>query len=511
MQTIKKIFRNAVRHCERSEAKIIIRKEKLLQMKKVFLITIVLFIQSQIVFAQHPHHLPADTIVEKKVPAAKKSKPSKPVKQRAVNDTLKKRSSVMENMDHGDHSMHSMDEMSGMPSHAYSRSLPMSRNGSGTAWNPDASPMYMWMKQTPKTDWMFHGNIFLRYTNTDIFKSGKRGDNKLDAPNWFMTMMNRKIGEKGLLNVTAMISLDRLTEGGNGYPLLFQSGETWKGNRLVDRQHPHDLFSSLSIGYTQLINKDMDVFGYIGYPGEPALGAPAFMHRISSMNNPDAPLGHHWQDATHITFGAGTLGFRYKQFKLEGSVFTGREPDEDRYDFDKARFNSYSYRLSYNPTQNWALQFSQGFIEEPEALEPGVDITRTTASVLYAKSIDADKHFSAALIWGLNDKGEDHKEHSFLIEENYQFNKNALFGRYEFIQKSAEELSLEDELGHAAFDVHTFSLGYNRSLTKLMGVDLTAGTKVTVNFPAKELKPLYGNLPVGFQVYLQLRPPLHKH
>lgn len=465
-------------------------------MKKFIIIITGLLLYNQFVFAQHEHHA-KDTV---------------PVKK----DTLKKKPSDNKRMDHADHSMHDMDNMKAIPSHSFSRNLPMSRNASGTAWNPDASPMYMWMKQTPKTDpmaigWMFHGNIFLRYTNTDIFNNGKRGDDKFDAPNWFMAMMNRAVGKKGLFNATAMISLDRLTEGGDGYPLLFQSGETWKGNRLVDRQHPHDLFSALSIGYTQMINKDIDVFGYIGYPGEPALSAPAFMHRVSSMNNPDAPLGHHWQDATHITFGVATLGFRYKQLKLEGSVFTGREPDEDRYDFDKARFNSYSYRLSYNPTANWALQFSQGFIEEPEASEPGVDVARTTASVLYAKSIDANKHYSAALIWGLNDKGEDHKEHSLLLEDNFQFGKNALFSRYEFLQKSTEELDLESELGHATFDVHVFSLGYNRSILQKSIFELTAGTKATINFPAKELKPLYGKLPVGFQVYIQLRPSLHKH
>lgn len=464
-------------------------------MKNLLILAIVLFLSMQNGFSQHEHHHPAkDTL---------------PVKK----NTIRTKHPAKKKMDHSDHGMHdkASNDMSSMPSHAYSRNLPMNRNGSGTAWNPDSSPMYMWMKQTGKTDWMFHGSIFLRYTNTDIFKSGGRGDDQLDAPNWFMAMMNRKVGKKGLFNLTAMISLDRLTEGGDGYPLLLQSGETWNGKRLVDKQHPHDLFSALSIGYTQMINKDIDVFGYVGYPGEPALGAPAFMHRISSMNNPDAPLGHHWQDATHITFGVATLGFRYKTFKIEGSSFTGREPDEDRYDFDKARFNSYSYRLSYNPTANWAFQFSQGFIKEPEALEPGVDITRTTASVLYAKSIDAKKHYSAALIWGLNDKGEDHKEYSLLLEDNYQFGKNAVFSRYEFLQKSTEELDLEDELGHEKFDIHVFSAGYNRILLQKEVLELTAGAKATINFPAKELKPLYGDLPVGLQVFLQLRPVLHRH
>lgn len=409
-------------------------------------------------------------------------------------------------MDHSEHqSLHTM------PSHAYSRNLPMNRNASGTAWNPDASPMYMWMRKGAKTDWMFHGNIFLRYTNTDLFKSGSRGGDKIDAPNWFMAMMNRKTGKRGLLNVTAMISLDRLTEGGAGYPLLYQSGETWKGERLADKQHPHDLFSALSIGYTHMISRDIDVFGYIGYPGEPAISAPAFMHRVSSMNNPDAPLSHHWQDATHITFGVATLGFRYKNFKLEGSSFTGREPGENRYNFDKARFDSYSYRLSYNPTANWAIQFSQGFINAPEALEPTEDVTRTTASVLYAKQTAASRHFSAALVWGLNDKGAHHKEHSVLAESNYQFGKNAFYNRYEFVQKSSEELALEDELGHYTADIHVLSLGYNRSVWQQGLVELTLGAQTTFSLPADRLRPIYGNNPVGFQVYLQLRPAIHNH
>ncbi len=459
-------------------------------MKKILLILPCWLLLSYALLGQHDHHpAPSDTV-----------KKNAPVKQ-PVKDTMK-----MPGMKKHDHDM-----MKAMPSHAYSRNLPMNRNASGTAWNPDASPMYMWMKQTGNTSWMFHGNIFMRYTNADIFNSGKRGGQRFSFPNWFMTMMNRKVGDKGLFNATAMVSLDALTETGNGYPLLFQSGETWKGKRLVDRQHPHDLFSALSIGYTQMINKDMDIFGYIGYPGEPALGAPAFMHRVSAMNDPDAPLGHHWQDATHITFGVGTLGFRFKQLKLEGSVFNGREPDEDRYDFDKIKLNSYSYRVSWNPTENWALQFSQGFIKEPEALEPGVDITRTTASVLYAKKMRAGQHLNATLIWGLNDKGPDHKEHSVLLEENFQFRKNAVFSRYEFIQKSAEELDLENQLGHAAFNVHSFSVGYNRSLFNKSNIELTAGTKITLNMPAEELKVLYGNMPVGFQFYFQLRPSMHTH
>jgi len=255
----------------------------------------------------------------------------------------------------------------------------------------------------------------------------------------------------------------------------------------------------------------VDVFGYLGYPGEPALGPPAFMHRISAMNNPDAPLGHHWQDATHITFGVATAGFRYKNLKLDGSVFNGREPDEERYDFDKLRFDSYSYRLSYNPLPGWAFQFSQGFIHEPEEKEPGVNVIRTTASALFSRKISSSQQYDAALIWGYNDKSDGHREHSFLLEDNHRFGANVFYGRYEFVQKSPEELNLINLMDSKTFPLHSISLGYNRRLIENHTAALCAGAQLRLNFIPAGLKDLYGTVPVGAQVYVQLRPAMHSH
>jgi len=401
---------------------------------------------------------------------------------------------------------HEMNRMS----HSFSRNLPMNRNGSGTGWMPDQSPMYMHMMGN-KTMWMFHGNIFIRYTNQDFFNKGSRGGSGLDAPNWFMVMMQKQVGRKGLLMARLMNSLDPLTVAASGYPLLFQSGETNNGERLIDHQHPHDLFSELSIGYTYELNKDADVFGYAGYPGDPALGPVAFMHRTSAMSNPDAPLGHHWQDATHITFGVTTLGFRYKNFKIEGSAFNGREPGENRYNFDKASLNSYSYRLSFNPSSQWALQFSQAYIKSPERPEPGVNVTRTTASALFSKMISEKKQYDAALIWGYNDKSDNHKEHSVLLEDNYRFGKSIVHFRYEYVQKSSEELDLVADFGDVKFNVHAFTGGFSRLLFGAQYFEMLGGLQATINFPDKQLKPLYGNIPLAGEVYLQIRPKLHSH
>lgn len=458
-------------------------------MKKYYFILISLFIPGGFIAAQHEHHtMPKDTV---------------PVKQ--AKDSLHQHHTPEPKQQEANHDMHAM------PPHAFSLNLPMNRNASGTGWNPDASPMYMWLSSKGKTSWMFHGSIFLRYTKQDLFRAGSRGDGSFSAPNWFMAMMNRKSGKRGLWNATVMLSLDKFTEGGNGYPLLFQTGETWKGRKLIDRQHPHDLFSALSVGYTHMINRDLDIFIYAGYPGEPALGAPAFMHRVSAMNNPDAPLGHHWQDATHISFGTTTLGVRYKQFKAEGSLFNGREPDEERLGFDPLRLNSYSFRLSYQPIPAVSLQVSRALIKSPEASQPETDLHRTVASVLYAKQKSNGRHLTAAAIWGLNDQGKDHREQSFLLESNYQLKRQAVYSRFEWVQKSAEELDFPAIDPHQKYWVQAYTLGYNRRLTGFRKADLTAGTQFTIYGTNKALETVYGRNPVSFQVYLQIRPSFHQH
>jgi hypothetical protein len=429
-------------------------------------------------------------------------------------DTLNPKDTVsIKNKDIHDHQNHNVKEDNmGSMSHSFSLSLPMNRNGSGTGWLPDSSPMNGYMMHSGVWMLMFHGTVFLRYTSTDITQEGSRGFSKWGAPNWFMAMAQRKIGEDGLLNLNLMMSLDRVTEGGDGYPLLFQSGETWEGKPLVDRQHPHDLFSGLSIGYTQRFGRNIDLIAYFGYPGEPALGPVAFMHRVSSSNNPDAPLSHHWQDASHITFGVGTFGIRYSVFKIESSIFTGSEPDEERFGFDKPKFNSYSYRVSVNLYKNLALQFSQGFLESPEALEPDVNITRTTASVIHSYNFSNIRNISTTFAWGLNKKSSDndhgHNEHSFLLESNLQANKLAVYGRYEFVQKDAEELNLNtEEFEHDdKFDINALTLGANYRLFQFSNTEVSLGLQGSVYFTPKDLHTVYGKNPLSAQVYLKINP-----
>ena len=111
-----------------------------------------------------------------------------------------------------------------------------------------------------------------------------------------------------------MMSLTANGRCGRGYPLLFQTGESWHDQPLHDRQHPHDLFDELSLSYSQKFTADLSSYIYFGYPGEPALGPPTFMHRLSAMDNVDAPLGPSFEDSTHIfRLASTTLGWSGKR------------------------------------------------------------------------------------------------------------------------------------------------------------------------------------------------------
>ncbi|GAB2791189.1 hypothetical protein GCM10027275_40170 [Rhabdobacter roseus] len=395
--------------------------------------------------------------------------------------------------------------------HAFSLSLPMTRNGSGTGWQPDATPMYAYMRHGSRWNYMLHASVFLRYTAQNLNNSGRKGaDARVSVPNWVMGMAQRQVGQNGLLTLRGMMSLDRPFDGGAGYPLLYQSGETWRGVPLIDRQHPHDLVSELAVAYTQRLGPKLDLTLYAGYPGEPALGPTAFMHRMSAFNNPDAVLGHHWQDATHITFGVVTAGVRYGKFKAEASRFTGREPDENRYNFDKPRFDSHSYRLLFNPSAAWALQVSRGWIKNPEVLHPDVDVIRTTASVQHSLPLTGeDRWLATSLVWGLNDAGADHKDNALLLESNLQLNKWAVYGRYEWIQKTAEELFVQEPAGFHhddVFVVQGLTLGLNRQLGYWAHTLLQLGAQGTFHRQSEALVPFYGANPVSAQVYLRLTP-----
>ena len=399
------------------------------------------------------------------------------------------------NMPTGEHAGHEM-AMTGVLGR-----YPMERESSGTAWQPDSSKHMGLM--TMSGDWtlMAHGAVNLVYDH----QSGPRGDDKAFASGMLMGMARRPL-RNGTVQLRASISPDPLM-GPRGYPLVLASGETANGtDRLIDRQHPHDFFMEMSASVSQNVGPKSSLFLYAGLPGEPAFGPPAFMHRESIMDSPEAPITHHWLDSTHISFGVFTAGAVLDRVKLEVSRFNGREPDQHRWNIETGTLDSTAIRLSWNPTRTLALQGSWGHFKDPEQIEPGVDQKRWSASALYAREITPGWKFAGTLAWGrkiIDPHGQALSDDAFAAEASLNRGDWTIFGRGEITEN--RELVEGDEHG-PAYLVGKFSAGFVRDFRIADHLSVGAGSLFSLNFVPNSLAASYGGSnPLGAMAFVRLR------
>jgi mono/diheme cytochrome c family protein len=367
-----------------------------------------------------------------------------------------------------------------------------SRESSGTAWQPERAPHDGLHVMRGAWMYMFHGFANAVYDD----QGGKRGDEDVFGASMLMGIARRPVGS-GVLGLRAMLSGDPATIGKEGYPLLLQTGETANGrDALIDRQHPHDLWMELAASLS-VIASDRSAFLYLGMPGEPALGPPAFMHRHSGLPAPLAPISHHWLDSTHITFGVATLGLVQGPLKLEASLFTGREPDEERWGWDTPKMDSHAFRVSYNPGPAWSLQTSFGRLQSSEQLHPDVDTDRTTASVMYNPSPNSQ----ITLAWGRNENRPGRSLDMFLAETAIGIGKkHTLFARAEYGQKN-ELFTEHDPRADRAFTVAQTSVGYIHDVVVLDHALVGIGGSASISFVPKEIEVVYGRAPLSGTIF----------
>ena len=398
----------------------------------------------------------------------------------------------------------------------------MTAIGSGTSLQPSTTPGYMW--HWMKGDWMImgHGDLKAGFNH----QGGPRGINKAESQNWFMLMAERQAGP-GRFMLRGMFSAEPWTAPRRGFPELFQTGETFKGRPIIDAQHPHDLFMELAAAYNISLSEHVALNFYGGPVAEPALGPTAFMHRMSAAENPAAPLGHHWQDSTHITHGVLTAGITAWRFRIESSLFHGAEPDENRKDIEMGKLDSWSGRIWFTPTPDWSMQFSYGHLVHPEALEPG-NLTRMTASISHNRSWD-DGNWATSLIWGRNHELHGNSN-AYLLESTANFlDKNYLYTRMELVDKPG--LLEENIFGRAGLDefhpigngfelgdrfeqffrVGAFTFGGVRDFVAASKLRVGIGADVTFYHVPDGLKPIYGSSPSSFHLFLRIRPGKMSH
>ena len=382
--------------------------------------------------------------------------------------------------------------------------IPDARAGSGTAWLPDSSPMHAAHFRAGEWTLMVHGIIAPLYDAQG--EGGRaRGGDQFIVINWGMITARRPMGG-GSLALRAMASAEPWTVGPRGYPLLLQSGETYKGAPLVDRQHSHDLWIELAALWERSLAANLAASLYLAAVGEPAVGPPAFQHRPSAQSDPLAPLGHHWQDATHITYGAMTAGLFSRVLKLEASAFNGREPDAQRTDFDFRKIDSYSVRVAANAGPRWSLSAWYGYLDTPEELHPDESIHRYGAAVLTAQG-----QFNAAFVWGANAKfggaGGHATSHSLLAEGDFEVLRgHHMFARVEYVQKSADDLFVVGAPIDKTYDIGSVVLGYLNAWSVGRG-EWGLGVRGSVGLVPASLEGAYGSrTPLGVAVYGRWRP-----
>lgn len=434
---------------------------------------------------------------------------------------------------------------------------------SGTSIEPASTPVPMWMGSRDRWQLMLHGNAFV--ANTQQQADSPRNRDAFFSTNWIMPMAQHPLGSRGQITFRAMFSLEPATVPNRNYPELFQQGETAYGAPIVDGQHPHDFFMEVAALYDLKLSPITLLSFYFAPVGDPAIGPTAYPHRQSASENPIAALGHHQEDSTHIAFNVVTGGFTYRWARLELSGFHGAEPTEDRWHFEPSpnghAIDSVSTRLTVSPTAHWSGQYSIAHIVSPEALYPGEDQQRQTASVMYhhtfrskpmppmktppikmndmADMLGMDMSGSSGqstnsssssmatmqmtpepttdlattLVWGRTRSLSDNsKENSYLAEALLRFaSRNYVWTRMENAGRSNElELTpgtplpegfVESPIGHVA----AYTFGYDRDFPLGPHVLAAPGMQFTVYRTPSALRSIYGATPTAEQFFIRFR------
>jgi len=213
-----------------------------------------------------------------------------------------------------------------------------------------------------------------------------------------------------------------------------------------------------------------------------------------------SPIAHHWFDSTHITYGVVTAGLRTRAFQVEGSVFKGREPDEERWGFDPIRLDSWSLRGTFTPSPNWTAQVSHGRLESPEVLHPGEDEARTTASVHYARG-----GLSATLAFSAKNRVPGPVLTAWLAEANWDIDpRHSVFARAEMVENDELFPDHDHPLHHQIFRVGRVEGGYAYRVPITGPLYLALGGTVATYLKPRALDADYGRKPVSVTGFAKL-------
>jgi len=366
------------------------------------------------------------------------------------------------------------------------------------AEEPDASP-------AERSAWqlIWHGYAFLDSNR----QGGPSGSRDFESINHFMVTAERPLGA-WTMELLGTFSLEAATVAPEGSPLLFQRGETYGGTLLIDKQHAHDLFGQLGAAWSWPFGEGQSVRLYAALRGEPAVGPAAYPHRLSASENPSAPLAHHNLDSTHISDDVLGAGWSTAHVSVEGSLFHGQEPDENRWDLDQGALDSYAGRVTVRPIEGLSIQVSACRRTEPEALEEG-DQTRATASIAWERRW-SDGFIAALAASGENRLPGGEVERGDQLEATWNLRtRHFLYGRLERVDRDIYELTFKtqrpDTVAPQGTRVEAITLGYSYAVPLLREAETAVGAMVGLYHLDAALQPVYGDSLVSFWAFVRFR------
>ncbi len=116
--------------------------------------------------------------------------------------------------------------------------------------------------------------------------------------------------------------------------------------------------------------------------------------------------------------------------------------------------------------------------------------------------------WSTTFIWGANVPTDTRRVlNTALFETNIEVDqRNAIFGRAEYVTRTAEELALVGSIS-SEVEVGSLAVGYARRIGGLHGVGAWLGARGNVDLVPQQLRLFYGSrTPAGVLVYLGVRP-----
>jgi hypothetical protein len=399
--------------------------------------------------------------------------------------------------------------------------LTPTNESSGTSWLPMATPMYGIHQPWREWDLRVNGVVFLdaRYEPRDRHRTGGPATRQIGSTNWGMVMARRNAGA-GRFGVRSMFSAEPWTVSDCGSISFLAAGEVCGGDSIHDRQQPHDFVMELAVDYDRRLRGAWRWQVYAGLAGEPAIGAPGYPHRASALANPIGPVSHHWLESTS-TFGVLTLGVHNQRWKVETSVFNGREPDDSRVDLDLGAFDSVAARVSFLPTERLAVQLSAARLRSAWTDFPFADqdaATRFTASAMYHQPFGGTGIWATTLAVGTDHARErvalgvlDATSAAALLESSVTVaQRDTVFGRVEVGGMPAHHLHAH-EFSLQVVTIAKVQVGYVRHIRSIKGLQPGVGATFSLSFLPPTLAPRYsGRTAPSGGLFLSLQAARHQ-